>query len=61
MIKELPSSPFSSRQGLSNSILRLIERKDCTNACLTYSCMVLTLFIIALTWYYFKYLPRTVT
>lgn len=43
--------------GMSSSLLKIIERTDHWNALLTYGCMVLTLVIIGLAYYYFRFLP----
>jgi hypothetical protein len=43
--------------GLSSSVLRMIAKKENFNAMLTYGCMLLTLLIMGITFYYFRYLP----
>jgi len=46
--------------GLANSVVRMIGRKTRSNAMLTYFCMVFTVLIVGLTYYYVRYLPSLV-
>lgn len=42
---------------LGNSVVKMIGGSNKTNARLTYACMLVTIIIVGLTYYYFRYLP----
>lgn len=44
--------------GLSSTILKLASRYDRMNGIIVYSCMGVTLLVLGVTYYYFRYLPK---
>jgi len=44
--------------GLSRTLMKLIDRTDFRNSCLVFFCMLVTVFIFGVTWYYIRYVPR---
>lgn len=40
--------------GMSSSVVHMIERKENMNAIITYGCMILTVIILMITYYYFR-------
>jgi Golgi SNAP receptor complex protein 2 len=40
--------------GLSNSLIKMIERREGINAIITYACMIFTFLVIIFTYYYFR-------